>query len=202
MVVSFTDSTNLDARIFLGGGSNMLFYNDTGYDFTFTTDAGWLSINPEVQNETIKYGGGDEECTLSLPQKSGTIALTSDVPNKTYLHNITVSYQKYTWFTFNLLSSSSTPLTTVSAIVGAARDSGVFKCGCFGWDMANSGTTSGDIHFLNSVTFSSYAGTLSLYFSYQLFFDKSAGTMSVNSFATTDYVLSGWSINDNVSTYL
>ena len=134
--------------------------------------------------------------------KSGTVALTSDIPNKTYLHNITVSYQKYTWFTFNLLSSSSTPLTTVSAIVGAARGSGVFKCGCFGWDMTNSGTASGDIHFLNSVTFSSYAGTLSLYFSYQLFFDKSAGTMSVNSFATTDYVLSSWSINDNVSTYL
>lgn len=58
----------------------MTFYNDDGYDFTFITDVGRLSINPTFQNETIKYRSGDKECALFLPQKSGTIALLDDSP--------------------------------------------------------------------------------------------------------------------------
>ena len=54
-VISFINSTATNARIYIDD-ANMVFYNDTRYDFTFACDAGKLAICPEGTVEEVKFG--------------------------------------------------------------------------------------------------------------------------------------------------
>ena len=119
-VISFRNSTRLDAGIYTGNDLNMTFYNDSGYDFTFMCDAGQLAVCPEDGGEAIKYkyDGRNYKYTVYLPDKNGTIATIADIKSY-YTHYITLYRTSYFYISFQITNTTSTKYNSLSAIAKA-----------------------------------------------------------------------------------